>query len=167
MSKTVSETVDLTHESRPGFAPGPGLERALRDALGQFATGVVIVTTGSERGMIGITANSFASVSLNPPLVLWSPARSSRRFQLFAAAERFSIHILPSEAAAIARHFTHEALPPPTGLGAVLARFDCRRHAVHDGGDHAIVVGQVEWVWSEPGRPLVFHAGRYGSFVPF
>lgn len=150
------------------FAPGPGAERAFRDALGAYATGVTVITTDTPGGPVGITANSFASLSLDPPLVLWSPARASRRFAIFAAAERFAVHILAAEQEGLARHFTRTGEPPGAdsgvgGLDRALARFECLRHAVHPGGDHAIVVGLVERAVWRPGAPLVFHGGRFGA----
>lgn len=150
----------------PGlFVPGPETARAFRDALGSFATGVTVVTADTPQGPVGITANSFASLSLDPPLVLWSPARSSRRFPVFAQAEAFAIHILAAGQDAVARHFTRQPELPEGGLGPVLARFDCLREAVHEGGDHAIIVGRVLRVLHSPGAPLVFHAGRFGGFA--
>lgn len=150
----------------PGFVPGPDTQRAFRDALGAFATGVTVITTDGPEGPVGITANSFASLSLDPPLVLWSPARASRRFAIFAGAERFAIHVLGADGTEVARHFTRTGDLPEGGLGAVLARFDCARHAVHEGGDHALIVGRVLRAWHAPGAPLVFHAGRFGGFAP-
>ena len=92
--------------------PNPGerlpdfSERELRDALGRFATGVTVVTTMTPRGPLGITANSFASVSLAPPLVLWSPARKSRRFPAFEAAPFFAIHVLSAGQRGLAERFS-------------------------------------------------------------
>jgi len=159
------------------FAPGPDTARQFRDALGRFATGVTVVTAATDAGPVGITANSFASLSLDPPLVLWSPARASRRFDLFAQAERYSIHVLGVEQADAARHFARDgfdfSLPGietgPAGvplLPGCLARFDCLREAVHEGGDHVIVVGRVLRATMRDGQPMVFSAGRYGTFVP-
>lgn len=158
------------------FIPGPETERDFRDALGQFATGVTVVTCASKDGPIGITANSFASVSLDPPLVLWSPARASRRFPYFEAARHFAIHILGEEQAAVCRAFVRDG----AAFGAVdwtegaegvplidgcLARFECRREAVHEGGDHLIVVGRVTRAAYRKGAPLVFCSGCYGRFT--
>ena len=159
------------------FIPGPATERRFRDALGLFATGVTVVTTRGARGPVGITANSFASLSLDPPLVLWSPARASRRFAAFASAQHYAIHVLGEEQFALGRHFAREGLDfdlpgvacNPEGvplLTECLARFECRRHAVHDGGDHAIVVGEVLRAAAREGTPLVFSAGHYGRFTP-
>lgn len=158
-----------------GFAPGPDTRRALRDAFGRFATGVTVVTTASQHGPLAITANSFTSVSLDPALVLWAPARGSRRFEPFTEAAHFAIHVMAEDQFAIARDFAkdgfafdrvawHEGPDRTPLLGGCLARFVCARHAVHPGGDHAIVVGQVLDVTFRDGAPLVFSAGRYGGF---
>jgi flavin reductase (DIM6/NTAB) family NADH-FMN oxidoreductase RutF len=160
------------------ITPGPETARAFRAALGRFATGVTLVTCDSDIGPLGITANSFASLSLDPPLVLWSPARSSRRFQAFTEAPRFAIHILRADQLDLARAFTHHGqawdgvawTPSPDGVPLIddtLARFDCRAHALHDGGDHAIVVGEVARALIGEGAPLVFAGGGFGGFVPF
>lgn len=163
-----------------GFNPAADDPRRFRDALGAFATGVCIVTTGSgtggRTGPVGITANSFSSLSLDPPLVLWSPARASRRFAAFARARYYAIHVLAADQFALARHFALDgldfALPGVITsaedvplLPGCLARFECRQEAVHDGGDHALIVGRVLRATSRPGMPLVFSGGRYGGFV--
>ena len=144
----------------------------LRKAFGQFATGVTVVTATTEFGPVGITANSFTSVSLDPPLVLWSPARSSARFAAFAAAQSFSIHVLASDQADLSARFTRggagfdglnygrSAEGSPLLPGA-LARFDCTLHSTHDGGDHLIILGRVLRLETLPGRPLVFAQGAY------
>ncbi|WP_245243092.1 flavin reductase family protein [Pararhodobacter sp. SW119] len=158
------------------FIPGPGTERHYRAVLGLFATGVTVVTTVGAKGPVGITANSFASLSLDPPLVLWAPARASRRFAAFASATHYAIHVLGAEQFALGRHFARDGLDfdlPGVERGAegvplltdCLARFECRRRAVHDGGDHVIVVGEVLRAASREGAPLIFSAGHYGSFA--
>jgi len=163
-------------DSPLGFAPGPETVHDFRRALGRFATGVTVITAQSAVGPIGITANSFASLSLDPPLVLWSPARASRRFPVFTAAKAYAIHILGADQIDLCRHFvTHghapEGLAWEAGAEGVpvlpdcLARFDCTAHAVHDGGDHAIVVGRVAHALVREGQPLVFLGGRYGGFA--
>lgn len=156
----------------PNFTPDQENERAFRDALGRFATGVTVVTTQGPDGPLAITANSFAAVSLAPPLVLWSPARMSSRFAVFAGARHFAIHILGAGQTDVARHFTKQGgdfsgVPietSPAGVPLIegcLARFECRLHAAHEGGDHLIIVGEVERVQFEDGAPLVFHAGHF------
>lgn len=157
------------------FIPGPQTMRAFRDALGRFATGVTVVTTQTPNGPLGITANSFSSVSLDPPLVLWSPAKASRRFQPFVEAEHFAIHVLASHQSDICGGFVSEgnAFEPLEWahsdrgtplIEGCLARFECARHAVHDAGDHAIVIGRVLGATFGEGDPLLFVSGRYGRF---
>ncbi|ANT63410.1 flavin oxidoreductase (plasmid) [Salipiger sp. CCB-MM3] len=153
------------------FVPDPGNGRALRDAFGLFATGVTIVTTCGPDGCAAITANSFASVSMEPPLVLWSPARSSSRYGLFAGAEHYAIHVLAADQQDLAWRVAKDgAALKGVDLGCnangvpvlerCLARFDCRRHAVHAAGDHAIVVGEVLHAAMQQGDPLAFFGGR-------
>lgn len=164
---------DLTEP--PSFVPGPGHERQFRDALGAFATGVTVITAQSPIGALGITANSFASLSIDPPLVLWSPGRFSRRFDAFVAAEFFAIHVLAADQLELGRHFSrqgHDFDLPGVAMNAqgvpvlpgCLAVFECAREAVHAGGDHAIVVGRVLAARHRRGVPLVFHGGDYGGF---
>ncbi len=158
------------------FTPSKETEREFRDALGRFATGVTVVTCATDRGPLGITANSFASVSLDPPLVLWSPARASRRFGAFEAAERYAIHILGDNQIDLCRRFSRDGFDfdeldwksGPNGvplIGGCLARFDCVRVAAHEGGDHLIVVGRVLEAEHREGAPLLFSSGRYGRFT--
>ena len=146
--------------------------REFRGALGAFATGVTVVTTLSPAGPLGMTVNSFASVSLDPPLVLWSPARRSGRFEAFEAAAHFAIHVLATDQQALAQRFAGDGLDfagldwaggdggTPL-LPGCAARFECAHSAGHDGGDHLIVVGEVLRfeAWDRP--PLVFHGGLY------
>ena len=158
------------------FIPGPDTARDLRDALGRYATGVTVVTCQSEAGPVGITANSFASVSLDPALVLWSIARSSSRFAHFAAARHFAIHVLAEDERDLAARFTRggagfdglDWAPSAQGtplIAGTLARFDCALEAAHDGGDHLIMVGRVLGASLRQGQPLVFSQGHFGQFV--
>ena len=151
--------------------------RGFRDALGRFATGITVITThDAEFGRVGITANSFASVSLDPPLVLWSPAKSSSRFDVFSKAERFIIHVLRDDQRDVANAFvkdwsafgsdgwedTSEGIPR---LTSCLAAFDCTLAATHEAGDHVIVIGEVTRAHIGDGAPLIFSAGAYGGFT--
>jgi flavin reductase (DIM6/NTAB) family NADH-FMN oxidoreductase RutF len=150
--------------------------RAFRDALGRFATGVTVVTIQGPDGPMGFTANSFASLSLDPALVLWSPAKASQRYPFFAAARHYAIHVLGQDQADLPSRFSRGGLGfeglewqsnaegVPT-LAKALARFDCAQHATHDGGDHLIIVGQVLRLALEEGEPLVFAKGRFGGFT--
>ena len=151
--------------------------RAFRDALGRFATGITVVTIATRDGPMGFTANSFASVSLDPPLVLWSPARSAARFPFYAAAQHYAIHVLGAEQSDLSGRFVRggagfDGLAHETGahdvpiLPQALARFDCLQVATHDGGDHLIIVGRVLRASARDGQPLVFSQGGYGRFTP-
>lgn len=153
------------------FIPASDNGRLLRDAFGRFATGVTIVTTQGRDGCIAITANSFSSVSMDPPLVLWSPARSSSRYPAFVGAQHYAIHVLGAEQEALAFAVARDqgALPRDKlelnddGVPVIpncLARFDCVRHAVHEAGDHAIIVGQVLQAHLRDGNPLAFFGGK-------
>ena len=146
--------------------------REFRDALGRFVTGVTVVTTRAETGPLGMTVNSFASLSLDPPLVLWSPARKSSRFPAFEAASHFAVHVLARDQQAMAMHFAQSGDMPPAygalpGLGGApilegcAARFECRHAARFDGGDHLICVGEVLRLTASDAEPLVYHRGAY------
>jgi flavin reductase (DIM6/NTAB) family NADH-FMN oxidoreductase RutF len=148
--------------------------RDLRRALGQFATGVTVVSTRAKDGSrIGVTVNSFSSVSLDPPLVLWSLSRHSASLADFANASHFAINVLAANQHHLSRQFSTplpgkfesvECLEGTAGcplLQGTNAHFVCRNVRQLDGGDHVIFLGEVEeYKWSE-GEPLVFHSGRY------
>lgn len=150
-------------------------KRAYRDALGRFATGVTIITTNGSQGPVGMTANSFASVSLEPALVLWSLAKSSGRFAPFAQAQHYSIHILAEEQTGLALSFAKNGAPfdlcdwhlsenSTPLIGECLARFDCQKSATHDAGDHLIIVGEVMSFEERTGKPLIFANSGFGGF---
>ncbi len=158
------------------FTPGPETTRAFRDALGCFATGVTVVTAKGPESPVAITVNSFSSVSLDPPLVLWSPGKFSRRHDIFVAAERFVIHVLAEDQRAIAdgcvkNPAPFDALGATIGEDGVprfercLAKFECDHFAAHDAGDHTIILGLVREVETCPGSPLLFARGQYGRFT--
>lgn len=169
---------------RFSFEPGRGLagdpdRRQFRNALGRYPTGVAIATClGPDGRALGITINSFASVSLDPPLILWSIETRSGAASAFANGPRFAISVLGEHQEGIARAFAwpegdpfakvaHEpglcGIPLMTGA---LASFECRREAVHPGGDHLILVGQVECFAYRSGRPLAFHEGVFLGLCP-
>ena len=148
-----------------------------RAALGQFVTGVTVVTTDSREGPVAIVANSFASVSLDPPLVLWCPAKGSHRFEHFAGSRRFAVHVLAhgqkdlclavlDSKTAISRFPTHPSHCGMPLIDGALACFECTLAATHDAGDHAIILGEVTRAQHRAGIPLVFQGGRYGQFAP-
>jgi flavin reductase (DIM6/NTAB) family NADH-FMN oxidoreductase RutF len=154
--------------------------RQLRNALGCFTTGVCIVTaTGRDCGPIGLTINSFASVSLDPPLILWSLDRASDTFPVFAGATHFCINVLSDEAVGLSTRLSVKANHGlmdeigSTGTGdvpilrGVLAHFECEVTARHNGGDHIIIVGRVvRFAYDERAQPLVYYRGRYRGLAP-
>jgi len=164
------------HALEAVFIPGADNHRAFRNALGSFTTGVTVVTAMTADGPIGMTVNSFASVSLDPPLVLWSPAKSSSRYGAFTGASHFAIHVLGADqdhlSAAFTRggngfdgievRFNDEGVPV---LPGTLARFECAEQAQHDAGDHTIIIGRVLRVAHRQGEPLCFSGGRFGRFA--
>ena len=148
--------------------------RDYRRALGQFATGVTVVTARCGDGRrIGVTVNSFSSVSLDPPLVLWSLARQSASLADFTKATHFAVNVLESRQHHLSRQFSTpvpdkfsgvECGEGPSGvplLGGTIAHFVCRNVRQYDGGDHVIFVGEVEAYKYGEGEPLVFHSGNY------
>ncbi len=145
-----------------------------RNALGSFVTGVTIVTTHTADGQdVGLTANSFNSVSLDPPLVLWSLARTAASKEAFTQAKRFAVHVLASDQETLSTRFAKRGENKFAGLtlerdecGTPLlpecaARFECQTAYQYDGGDHIIFVGEVTSFSQSAKRPLAFHAGRY------
>lgn len=151
---------------------------ALRNALGAFATGVTIVSTQGSAGQdIGITANSFNSVSLDPPMVLWSLSRKAMSLPAFQANPYFAVHVLAADQDGLSRRFATPSadkfagLKVERGFGDVplidgcTARFQCRTAFNYDGGDHVIFVGEVLAFDSFERAPLLFHAGRYALAV--
>lgn len=147
-----------------------------RLCLGRFATGVTVVSCRDEDGApCGITANSFSSVSLDPPLVAWNIAKVSRSLQAFLKAENFAINILRSDQQDISSRFAKSETNLFAGIeytdaqdkvpliDSTLAHLLCRTFAIHDCGDHFIIVGQVSSFVAEEGEPLLFYNGRYAE----
>ena len=155
--------------------------RLLRTAFGQFATGVCVITTRDQHGdPVGITANSFASVSLDPPLVSWCVDKNATRFEEYAQASHYSINILNSDQRAVSDSFAMRSWDKtlfnevdwfegyrdiPQIPGAV-ARFHCTTETLYEGGDHLIIIGRVEDFDCEPQAPLVFFQGGYFAVEP-
>lgn len=154
--------------------------RDYRGALGQYATGVAVITTRDASGVYhGLTVNSFTSVSIDPPLILWCPSKRATSLQAFEDAEHFAINILGSGQLNLSRQFSvsgseekFKGVDVDEGIGGVpllrgaVATFECRRVASHDAGDHAIHVGEVERYAWDGGEPLLFHSGRYHATRP-
>jgi len=150
--------------------------RHFRDALAQFATGVTVITTRLDDGrFFGLTASSFNSVSLDPPLVLWSLARGATSLPLFTGNSHYVINVLAADQAALAQRFSqrienrfdgiafelsHTGLPIIKG---VAAWFECHNRSRYPEGDHVIFVGEVERCDAQPKPTLIFHGGRMAS----
>lgn len=150
--------------------------RAFRDALACYPTGVAIVTLRENGQVRALTINSFASVSLQPPLVLWSLDRASLRFEQFARASRFAINVLGADQEALALACARDDdleraggtwREGKTGVPLIpnaIACFECDLHAVHEGGDHIIIVGRVEAFEQPRTAPaLVFHRSVFAA----
>ncbi len=174
----------MTQSSTTGPSGAPAFtDRAFRDALGTFATGVCVVTTrsaGAPGGFVGLTVNSFTSVSLDPPLVLWCLGKDSDRAGVFLNTDSFAVSVLAADQEDLSRAFAGDdeagagtgSVPTRTGvtgtpmLEGALAQIDCMVEARHDGGDHIILVGRVAELASKAsGQPLLYFRGDYGTLA--
>jgi len=157
----------------PTFDP-----QAFRRALGNFATGVTVMTACHQEQRTGMTANSFNSVSLDPPLILWSIIKTSRSYTIFGQSSHFVVNILAMDQMALSNHFSRysedkfETIDAETArCGAPLlkncaARFVCEKYQCLDGGDHWIILGKVI-DFDDFGRaPLLYHQGAYSALLP-
>lgn len=159
----------------PSAASGSSFDPLdLRKCLGAFVTGVTVITTLDTDGKpVGLTANSFNSVSLDPPLIVWSLRLNATSFSVFSPAKRFAVHILAEDQVEISNRFAKSGadrfseIPFTAGLDGVplidgcAAHLECRTEATHPGGDHLIFIGRVERIGNSGKRPLAFGAGRY------
>lgn len=147
-----------------------------RRALGRFATGVAIITMpGPDRKPIGMTCNSFTSVSLDPPLVQWSIAKSSRNYAVIGTLKHFAVHVLDASQGDLCRQFASKDQDRFAGvelepglhdlplLARYHARFECEMYACHEAGDHVIVIGRVLRVREQEGAPLIFYCSAFPS----
>jgi flavin reductase (DIM6/NTAB) family NADH-FMN oxidoreductase RutF len=159
----------------PGpFTPTSQNTRILRDAFGTFATGVTIVTTQTADGPLAITVNSFSSLSLDPPLIMWAIEHTSNRFDAFNGAKHFAVHILKQEqkelALACARDgaelrkldYTLSGQNTPI-LPEYLSVFECASYDSITAGDHNILVGRVISAQQNTGEPLIFFGGEFSG----
>jgi len=148
--------------------------RDFRDSLGLFATGIAIATASHETRWAGVTINSFASVSLDPPLVLFSVSRALRSFAVFSEAPGFTINVLGKDQKELSARFARAGEDKWSGVDAApgahggilirpaLATFDCRMHGQYDGGDHVILVGRVVALASAAFHdPLIYFRSNY------
>lgn len=151
---------------------------AFRNALGSFATGVTIVTARDASGApVGLTANSFNSVSLDPPMVLWSLSLHSGSLPVFRDAENWAVHILAADQQPMSDRFATPGVDKFYGLAlddgpegaprieGCAARFGCRARFEYEGGDHAIFLGEVIDFDRREAEPLIYHGGQYGRIM--
>jgi flavin reductase (DIM6/NTAB) family NADH-FMN oxidoreductase RutF/DNA-binding MarR family transcriptional regulator len=163
----------MTDQQEAGFDP-----RAFRRALGNFATGVTIMTAAVAGRKVGVTANSFNSVSLDPALILWSIDKRSTSYDVFNDASHFAVNILAADQIDLSNQFARPNDDKFAGIeyeegvgGAPLfsdcaARFQCELHRQVDGGDHWILIGKVV-AFDDFGRsPLLYHQGAYSMVLP-
>lgn len=148
--------------------------KQFRRTLGQFATGVTVITLWTPEGELhGMTANAFSSVSLDPPLILVCIDKRNTTHRLIPEVRRFAVNILSEEQTLFSRYFAGEKeLEPPIEivegregapvLKGVIAWLDCTLWQAYDGGDHTIYVGEVQDLSADGGRPLLFFNGAYG-----
>lgn len=154
-------------------------DKQFRDALAQFATGVTIICAQASDGRyVGFTANSFNSVSLDPPLILWSLGRRSHSLPAFEAAERYVVNVLSAVQIDLARRFSRPHADRFAGvayelgwagaprIAGCVAWLECRHHAQHRAGDHVVFIGDVAQCTRGTGEPLVFSQHRFATAVP-
>jgi flavin reductase (DIM6/NTAB) family NADH-FMN oxidoreductase RutF len=147
-----------------------------RQALGQFATGVTVITTRLADGTFrGLTASSFNSVSLDPPLVLWSLSNAANSMPIFTGNSHYVVNVLNASQAHLAQRFATRGIDPWEGVDYQLSRtgqpmlqgaaawFECHNRSRYPEGDHVIFVGEVEFCEFSPCPPLIYHAGQFGS----
>lgn len=150
-------------------------EKEFRSALGAYATGITVITTSSEQGHpVGLTANSFTSVSLDPPLVLWCLDNNTDSYNDFVKSDHFSVHVLHKEQQSVSQVFAtkngkkfddvnwkkgEEGTPV---LEEFLECFHCKTEQIYEGGDHVIILGRVVRLERrDENAPLLYHQGKY------
>lgn len=164
---------------RPPESPVPFSSREFRDALAAFATGITVICTREADGRsVGFTANSFNSVSLDPPLVLWSLALTGSHLAAFRATPVYAVNVLATDQVAIAQRFSQPHTDRFEGIahrlspgGAPLldgctAWFECAHYAQHHVGDHVLFIGRVLDCARQPGAGLAYHHGQYAATRP-
>ncbi len=159
----------------PASTPAPAIDPTdLRRCLGSFVTGVTVITVLDDEGTpIGMTANSFNSVSLDPPLIVWSLRMNARSFPVYSKAKRFVVNILSEEQIDVSNHFAKsgpdrfKGIATTPGIDGVplidgcAAYLECRTEAIYPGGDHLLFLGRVERIVGSARKPLAFGAGKY------
>ncbi|MGF6873542.1 flavin reductase [Paraburkholderia sp. MM5477-R1] len=174
-AKSAMETIKMDAQIT---TPESGLPaddlRAYRRCLGQFATGITVVTAETSTGRVGNTANSFSSISLDPPLISWALAKSSRSFSAFKMAEHFAVNVLGGHQIPISQRFSSteddkfKSVSWSAGrngapvIDTAIAVLECRTENVYECGDHILIVGQVTRFTRGDGKPLLYVQGYYG-----
>lgn len=142
----------------------------LRAAFGKFATGVTVITTGQGDDIHGMTANSFTSVSMHPPMLLVCVSKQARAFERITRSGGFGVSVLAEHQGDVSIHFAGRPnlddvvfanLSGSPTIKDAIAQFSCVLRESHDAGDHAILVGEITNYTHCDGRPLLFHNGRY------
>jgi 3-hydroxy-9,10-secoandrosta-1,3,5(10)-triene-9,17-dione monooxygenase reductase component len=159
--------------------PAPVDPRQMREVLGHFASGVTVVTADTTAGPIGFTCQSFSSLSLDPPLVVLAPARTSTTWPRLREIGHFCVNVLAEEQTQVSQTFARSGTDKFAGvpwtrsrhgspvLADVVAWIDCELWAEYDGGDHTLVAARVLDLGAAPERrPLLFHRGAYGLLDP-
>ncbi|MGC6454606.1 MAG: flavin reductase family protein [Candidatus Puniceispirillaceae bacterium] len=168
--------VDGKDEQETG-QPGPVTAASLRDAMSRFLTGITIVTTrGLDGTPYGLTVNSFNSVSMNPPLVLWSLDLGHDKSELFRRSGGFTVNVMPGDSADLIRKFAasdaerfedagwHWGISGQPVLETALASMECRLWAEYPGGDHVIFVGEVVSIHTRDGHPAAYFKGQLSAY---
>ncbi len=176
VNNTKNDGPPLPEREQPGEDDPSG--RRLRKMLGQFATGVAVITTCEDNGrLVGVTCNSFTSVSLDPPLILWSVANTSSSGPAFSKGKAFAVNILAATQEDLALRFARsgedkfDGTTWEQGLGGspllegCVAYIECRVDDRYPGGDHAIILGAVERFVNLERDPLLFHSGEFRRFT--
>ena len=178
-SESQDTGLKLVIEDTVGIDPtsDDAARRQFRDTLGQFATGVTIMTMVGPKGdPIGITVSSFNSLSLDPPLILWSIAKDSVSFEYFRVEDSFAVNVLAEDQEDLAISFSktgedkYQGVEMLSGLDGVplisgcVVYFECKVDARHPGGDHDIIIGRVRRIFNVGRAPLLFHGGALRAF---
>jgi 3-hydroxy-9,10-secoandrosta-1,3,5(10)-triene-9,17-dione monooxygenase reductase component len=167
-------------DSSPECTPPSAVDRReMRTVLGHFVSGIVVITGADPEGPSGFTCQSFASLSLDPPLVMFSPSLTSVSWPRIRASGKFCVNVLAAEHADYSNTFARSGgdkfadvvwAPAPSGspiLEGVGAWIDCTLEGEHPGGDHTIVIGRVTGLGADPERlPLLYYRGNYGVTAP-
>jgi 3-hydroxy-9,10-secoandrosta-1,3,5(10)-triene-9,17-dione monooxygenase reductase component len=164
----------------PGTLADPAdfAERGFRAALGRFGTGVAVVTSTHDGEPVGLTCNAFTSVSLDPPLILFCPAKTSATWPRIAAVGAFCVNVLAESQKQVCASFARTGVDKFAGIDieparrvnapritGALAHLECEIADVHEAGDHLIVIGRVVALCHKDGSPLMFYGGAYGRFI--